>query len=251
MGVVINKMLINYEVTGEGDPVIVMHGWGQNLDIMYSVVKGLKDQYKVYNIDLPGFGESDEPPYEYCISDYVEFLTKFIEINKIKNPIIIGHSFGCRIAIKYAASSDNVKALILTGAAGLMPKRNMRYYASVYTFKFFKQFKSVPFIKHYIREMMDNSGSEDYRNSSPIMKRVLINSVNEDLTEYLAKIKVPVLLVFGSNDTATPVWMGEKMNSLIENSNLIVYDNASHYAYLERARDFEKDMLKFLRDDVK
>lgn len=250
MGIVVNKMLINYEVTGEGNPVIIMHGWGQNLDIMYSVVKSLGNDYKVYNIDLPGFGESDEPNYEFTIDDYVSFLNEFININKIKKPIIIGHSFGCRIAIKYAAKSDNVKALILTGAAGLKPKRNARYYVSVYTYKFFKQFKDFPFLKHYIREMMENSGSVDYRNSSPIMKKVLINAVNEDLVDSVAQIKVPTLLVFGANDTATPVWMGEKMNSLIDGSKLVVYDNAGHYAYLERADLFEKDILKFLKDDI-
>jgi pimeloyl-ACP methyl ester carboxylesterase len=250
MEIKINDIIINYEQQGAGHPVIVMHGWGQNLEMMYSVVNSLKDNYLVYNIDLPGFGYSDEPNFPYTISDYQCFLEEFIKVNKIVDPIIIGHSFGCRIAIKYAAHNDNVKALILTGAAGIAPKRSIFYYLRVYSYKFFKLFKDVPFIKHYIQEMISNSGSEDYKNSSPIMKEVLKNTVNEDLSPYLSKIKVPTLLVFGSKDDATPLWMGQQMKRDIPNAKLIVYEKLSHYAYVENSVRFKGDMDSFLGKDV-
>jgi len=138
--------------------------------------------------------------------------------------------------------------MVLTGAAGIMPKRSFLYYFRIYTYKFFKLFKDVPFVKHYVREMIDNGGSEDYRNSSPIMKEVVKNTVNTDLTPYLEEIKVPTLLIFGSNDTATPLWMGKLMEEKIKKSKLIVYEGASHYAYLERITDFNRDMLEFLKE---
>lgn len=246
MEVNIKDMVINYEVEGQGQPVIVMHGWGQNLEMMYSVVSSLETNYKVFNIDLPGFGQSDEPPRPYSIDDYTDFLEDFVKINNIENPIIIGHSFGCRIAIKYAARQNKISKMVLTGAAGIIPKRSIFYYIRVYTYKFFKLFRNVYFIKHYIQEMMESGGSEDYRNSSPVMKEVLKLSVNEDLTPCLSKIKVPTLLVFGSEDDATPVWMGKVMNEKIEDSKLVIYDGCSHYAYLEKQSDFNNDMNDFL-----
>ena len=248
MEIIIDNMVINYEKVGQGQPVIVMHGWGQNLEMMYSVVAGLKDNYEVYNIDLPGFGHSDEPGKPYTIDDYTSFLEEFIKLNDIENPIMVGHSFGCRVAIKYAAKNDNLNKLVMTGAAGIMDRHSLIYYFKIYTYKFFKLFKNVPFVKHYIQEMIDNGGSEDYKNSSPIMKEVLKNTVNEDLTPYLAEISVPTLLIFGSKDDATPLWMGHIMDKDIPNSKLIVYDGCSHYAYLERINDFNKDMNHFLKE---
>ncbi|WP_423363825.1 alpha/beta fold hydrolase [Mycoplasma sp. P36-A1] len=246
MEVTIDNMIINYEEIGHGQPVILMHGWGQNLEMMYSIVAGLKDQYHVYNIDLPGFGHSDEPSKAYTIDDYTNFLEEFVKINNIDNPIIIGHSFGCRIAIKYAARKNPVKEMVLTGAAGLIDKKTPLYYFRVYTYKFFKIFKNVPFIKYYIQEAMDNAGSEDYKNSSPVMKGILKNAVNEDLESYLGKITCPVLLIFGSNDDATPVWMAKVMEDKMHNATLKIYQNATHYAYLENIDRFNKDMLEFL-----
>ncbi|MDR3214874.1 MAG: alpha/beta hydrolase [Bacilli bacterium] len=250
MEIIIDNMVVNYEKSGQGQPVILMHGWGQNLEMMYSIVNNLSNSYLVYNIDLPGFGYSDEPSYPYTVSDYVEFLKNFIEINKIINPIIIGHSFGCRIALKYAAFNENVDRMILTGAAGLKSKKNILYYFRIYLFKFFRNFKNFPFIKHYVNEYIENSGSEDYRNSSPMMKEVLKNAINEDAQPYLNNIKVPVLLIFGSEDDATPIWMGEVLNKEIKQSKLIIYDGASHYAYLERNDDFSRDTNNFLKEGI-
>ena len=248
MEIVIDDIVINYEKVGSGQPVIVMHGWGQNLEMMYSIVGALKDNYQVFNIDLPGHGQSDEPLSPYTIDDYTTFLEEFIAKNQIEQPIIVGHSFGCRIAIRYASRNDNLKKLVLTGAAGIMPKRSIIYYFRVYVYKFFKLFKDVPFVKHYIREMMESGGSEDYRNSSPIMKEVLKNTVNTDLTPYLKDVKVPTLLIYGSKDDATPLWMGKVMEAEIKEARLIVYEGCSHYAYLERIEDFNHDMLTFLKD---
>lgn len=247
MEVIIDSMVINYEEVGQGQPVIVMHGWGQNLEMMYSIVNDLKDNYHVYNIDLPGFGHSDEPPSEYTIDDYANFLEEFVKINNIENPILIGHSFGCRIAIKYASRQNQVKEMVLTGAAGIIDKKSILYYLRVYSYKFIKLFKDVPFVKYYIQEAMENSGSEDYKNSSSIMKGVLRNAVNEDLTPLLKEVKCPVLLIFGSNDDATPVWMGKIMEKEMANAKLIIYPNATHYAYLERIDQFSSDMNAFLQ----
>lgn len=253
METVIDNMTINYTKEGTGASVILLHGWGQNIEMMSPIGDALVDNnFEVYNIDLPGFGQSDEPDKPYNLDDYADFLAEFVKKNKIKNPILIGHSFGCRIAIKYTARKDSdVKKLVLTGAAGIKPKRGLIYYIRIYLYKFIKLFQNVPFVKHYIQEAIEKAGSEDYKNSSPIMKEVLKNTVNEDLTSTLKKIDVPTLLVFGSKDDATPLWMGRIMKKEIKNSKLIVYKGLSHYAYLENIKVFNQDVLAFVKDGDK
>lgn len=250
METIIDHMTINYTKEGRGPDVILLHGWGQNIEMMSPIGDALVDNgFAVYNIDLPGFGQSDEPNRAYTLDDYTDFLETFIKKNRIEDPIIIGHSFGCRIAIKYAARKENtVDKLVLTGAAGIKAKHGVVYYAKIYWYKFIKLFKNVPFVKYYVEEALEEAGSEDYRNSSPIMKGVLKNTVNEDLTSTLKKVKVPTLLVFGSKDDATPLWMAKIMHEEIKGSKLIVYKGLSHYAYLENIKVFNEDVLTFLKD---
>ena len=99
----IDDIDIYYELNGDkGKDVILLHGWGQNTIMMDFIAQSLKEHFKVYNIDLPGFGRSEEPKTAYSIEDYVEMLRQFVELNQIENPILIGHSFGCRISLLYA-----------------------------------------------------------------------------------------------------------------------------------------------------
>lgn len=253
MEIVIDKMDINYTKEGTGPSVILLHGWGQNTEMMSPIGDALADNhFQVYNIDLPGFGQSDEPPRAYNLDDYAKFLGEFIKKKKIKNPILIGHSFGCRIAIKYTSSYPNtVEKLVLTGAAGIRPKRGLIYYTRVYIYKVIKSLRNVPFVKHYVEEAIDKAGSEDYKNSSAMMREVLKNTVNEDLTSSLKKIEVPTLLIFGSKDDATPLWMANIMKDEIKDSKLIVYKGLSHYAYLENIKVFNEDVLAFIKDGDK
>ncbi|MGL4383105.1 MAG: alpha/beta fold hydrolase [Bacilli bacterium] len=247
MKILINEIKINYRVSGQGQPVILMHGWGQNIEMMSSIQDCLEHQYLVYNIDLPGFGQSEELNENLSIDGYVQILKQFIQQQEITNPILIGHSFGCRIALKYATQYQT-KAMVLTGAAGIKDRYSPLYYIRVYFYKFFKLFKDVPFVKHYVLEMMNNAGSSDYRNSSANLKEVLKNAVNTDLTEILQNVKCQVLLIFGSKDQATPVWMGSIMEKLIPQAKLIVYEDMTHYAYLENKEKFCEDVHLFLKD---
>lgn len=90
---------INYEVYGEGIPVILLHGWLTDLETMRPIAENLKLNFQVYLIDVVGFGKSELPEYPLNSDDFGDFLAEFIKILKIKNPILIGHSNGGRIII--------------------------------------------------------------------------------------------------------------------------------------------------------
>lgn len=244
----INGVKVNYEINGCGEPVVLLHGWGQNIAMMKPVSDALIDQFQVVNLDLPGFGGSSEPTFAWSIYDYADFLSSFLSYLGIEKPIIIGHSFGVRIAIIYASKHETGK-LVFTGGAGILPKRGIDYYFKVYTYKTTKKILSLPGLKHFKNKLSSKAGSSDYQQASATMKRVLINVVNEDLSCLLKDIKVPTLLIWGANDDATPLWMAKKMESEIKDAGLVVIENAGHFAYFDNVNYFNVVVKTFIGKD--
>ena len=111
----INSVNVNYIQYGEGKDIVLLHGWGQNIEMMKPIGDRLAKHFKITIIDLPGYGGSTEPTYPWEVSGYVEMLKVLFDNLKIDNPILIGHSFGGRIAIIYS-SRYAVEKLVLLGA---------------------------------------------------------------------------------------------------------------------------------------
>ena len=247
--IVIDDIKLHYEKYGDkGRPVILLHGWGQNTEMMAFIGEFLKSHFTVYNIDFPGFGLSDEPKEAWGSEDYSEFLRKFANEFGIEDPIIIAHSFGCRVALQYAYRYP-VHKMVLTGAAGVRDDRGIDYYAKVYGYKLGKKILSLKPFEKYKDRFIKNAGSEDYRNSSGVMRSTFVKVVNEDLKPLLKDIKTETLLVFGSNDEATPVEKGKIMEKLMPDAALVVFENDDHYAYFHEAQRFNLVLDAFLRSD--
>jgi pimeloyl-ACP methyl ester carboxylesterase len=240
----------NYKVIGEGYPIVLMHGWGCEIKTFALLENHLSSSFKVYNIDFPGFGKSQEPPIPWGTADYEAWFKAFLNILQIENPILIGHSFGGRIAIR-TAKDTSTKKMILIGSAGIKPTRTLKYYLKVYTFKIMKTFASLPgiyewFGKDLIEEQRRKSGSSDYQQASEIMKGTLSKVVNEDLKCFMSDIKAPTLLIYGENDTATPIKDAKIMEKLIPDAGLVILKNAGHYVFLELAAQVHAIIDNFL-----
>lgn len=235
----IDGVTMRYDVEGSGSrPVIVMHGWGceaRTVDVLEQAA--LLPSTRVYNLDLPGFGKSTEPTEVWGIDRYTRFIEEFCRREGIERPVLIGHSFGGRIAIMMA-SRTAVDRVVLVDAAGIKPRRSLRYYIKVYSFKAARHI--LPYIAGrkradcIIDRMRGRSGSSDYRNASPAMRAIMSRVVNEDLTPLLHLIKAPTLLIWGEKDTATPLRDARKMKRLIPDAGLVSYPEAGHYSFLER-----------------
>ena len=210
-----------------GKEVVLLHGWGQNIEMMDPIGKGLEKDYHITIVDLPGFGKSDEPPFGWTIYDYYDVVKILLKNLKIKNPTLIGHSFGGRISIIYAAKESVDKLVLLSSPFRKSEKKDS---LKIKTLKFLKK---VPLLKDLEDYAKSKLGSTDYRNATPIMRRVLVNTVNEDLTNYLRDIEVPTILIWGENDTAVSVDDAKYAESIMKDAALIVYDKCTHYAYLE------------------
>ena len=226
----IKDVNINYIQYGnkKGKDIVLLHGWGQNIEMMDPIGKGLEKDFFITNIDLPGFGKSSEPTYGYTIYDYYEVLDELLTKLKIKNPILIGHSFGGRISIIYAAKKKVDKLVLLSSPFRRSNKKNS------IKVKLLKFMKKVPVIKELESYMKTKIGSTDYKNATPMMRTILVNTVNEDLTGYLKQISNPTLLIWGDNDTAVSVEDAKYAESIMKDAGLVIYEGCTHYAYLER-----------------
>lgn len=237
---------------GSGNDVILLHGWGQNKEMMGQIFTHLKDRFRVFSIDFPGFGESGEPPEPWGVPEYEAFLASFIEACGIVCPILIGHSFGCRVAIRYAADhQDNVRKMVLTGAAGIRPKRGLDYHVRTGVYKTGKWLLKVSGQKKRLEELQRNAGSADYRNTSGVMRGTFVKVVNDDVSPVLGQVVCPVLLIWGENDDAVPLWMGRKMEQEMKDAGLAVFENDDHWAYWHQADRFNRVLDVFLEGDVK
>lgn len=249
MDVIINDVKVNYTKAGsKGRDVILMHGWGQNIEMMKPIADHLSDDFIVYNIDLPGFGESEKPQVVSGVEEYSEMLEKFIIKNAINNPIIIAHSFGVRIALLYAAHNPVYK-LVLTGGAGIIPKRGLKYYLKTYIYKFGKLVLSLPGLGQIKENFQKKSGSADYQALDGMMRDSFVKIVNLDISPYLKDVKAETLLVWGEDDDATPLWMGKKMEKEIPNAGLAIFENEGHYAYWNQMPRFLSVIDIFLKED--
>ena len=232
----------------KGRPVVLLHGWGQNLEMMANIAIFLKEHFKVYSLDLPGFGKTSEPRQAYSVKDYAEWLHKFLVALEVADPIIIGHSFGCRIAFHYAYHYP-VHRMCLTGAAGLRPSRSILWYIRTYSYKIGKRIILASPFKGILKKLQDNVGSADYRNASGIMRATLVKVVNDDVRDLLPHIDVETLLVFGSEDEATPLASGKQLEKLLPNAALVIFEGDDHYAYFHQATRFNAVLDAFLKRD--
>lgn len=241
---------VRVEVTGEGRPLILMHGWGCDHTTVRSIAATAAQTHKVYNIDFPGFGESTEPPQVWGVEEYTRLIEVFAKNEGIEAPVLVGHSFGGRVAILYA-SRNAVDKVVLVDAAGIKPKRSLKYYAKVYSFKAGKKFWQLVLGKEKAQERIEKMrakrGSSDYANSSPMMRAILSKVVNEDLTDKLPLIKAPSLMIWGENDTATPLADARLMNKLIPDSGLVSFPNCGHYSFLDNPGQFRAVLSSFLK----
>lgn len=230
----ISSCRIHYDIQGSGPVMVLLHGWGQNMIMMQFIQDYFKRRYTVVNMDLPGFGESDEPLEAWGIYEYTNMLKAFLDQQKFHDPILVAHSFGARIALRYAYLYP-VSKMILTGAAGIKKKHNLRYYMKVYAYKLRKRFQP------------DNKmGSPDFVSASPIMKGVLVRSVEEDLRPLLKSIACETLLVWGEEDEATPLWMGRVMEKEMIHATLVTMEEDDHFAYFHQPKRFLAIMEYFL-----
>lgn len=240
----IKNIDINYIDYGEGkDTVVLLHGWGQNIEMMKPIGDRLSNNFHIIIVDLPGFGLSEEPKEVFTVYDYVEIIHELLKSLKITNPIMVGHSFGGKISLVYA-SKYKTKKLVTFGS----PFKKEITKLSLKT-KVLKKLKQVPGINKLEDFAKKHIGSTDYKNASKMMRDILVDTVNLDVSSDVKKIKCPTLLIWGTNDEAVSIESAKELETLISDCGLVEYEGCSHYAYLERLNQTINILNSFLRGE--
>ena len=225
----INNVDINYIDYGEGkNTIVLLHGWGQNIDMMKPIGDKLQKNNRIVIVDLPGFGQSNEPDTIWTMYEYTDCIHELLKKLKVTNPIMVGHSFGGKISLIYA-SKYKIKKLVLFGS----PFKKEIKKLSIKT-RLLKALKKVPMLNKLEGFAKKHMGSRDYREASEFMRKILVEHVNLDITEEVKKIKSPTLIVWGTMDQEVPIERAYELEKLIDDSAVIPYEGCSHYAYLER-----------------
>jgi len=226
MRIKVKNVDVNYIQYGEGKDIVLLHGWGQNIEMMKPIGDNFCDRFRITILDFPGFGQSSEPDFDWSISDYALMLEEFIKKLDIKKPIVMGHSFGGRVAIRYSANNP-IEKLILFGSPCIRIQEKLPLYVVV-----LKKLKQLPGLNSFGEYMKKYIGSRDYKAASPLMRKVLVNTVNEDLSSYARNIEEPTLLIWGDRDTEAPLNDARQLEKIMIDAALIILPG-SHYAYLE------------------
>lgn len=249
---------IIYQKVGEGKPLIILHGWGSSKRVMMPAAQNLSHLRTNFVLDLPGFGDSPEPPNAWSIDDYADAVQAFIEFLDEEKVDVLVHSFGGRIILKLCArdfGKTHIDKVLITGGAGMKPKRSLKFYIKKYTAKILK----APFmvLPGSLREkalgwlrstsLWKSLGSSDYSKLSGVMRETFVKSVTEHLESSLPQIPHEVLLLWGQNDDATPVYQAKRIEKGIENAALVIIEDAGHYAFLDKPKQFARIAEAFFK----
>ena len=228
---------ISYEIINPNAKVdlIVLHGWGSNKNLMKQSFSPFMDGFRHIYIDLPGFGGStcSMSLTTADVTRIVELL--MVHINASKD-IILGHSFGGKVALLLEP-----KVLVLVASAGIYIPKSLKIKFKIALFKILKSIGLSKFRSLFV--------AQDAKELSEHMYQTFKNVVDEDYSELFASFNAKALLCWGKDDTATPLSSAQKIDALMKNSTLEVYEG-DHYFFMKNAHDIslkiEKTFLETL-----
>jgi pimeloyl-ACP methyl ester carboxylesterase len=233
-------------------PILILHGW--NLSAVK--FKPLGDEfrkrgYKVLCPDLPGFGVAPKPKSSLYLSDYISFIKKYLIENKIDRVVLVGHSFGGRIGIKFAAENPKLlHALILTGTPGInpIPAAKISFFLVLTKLgKFALSLPGLSFMQNISRKLLYKmAGANDFYNTDEKMRETFKNVIKEILLPYLNQIDISTLLIWGAEDKIVPINIAQQMKKLIEGAKLVIIPDARHGLPWTHPKLFAEEVERFL-----
>lgn len=221
--------------------LVYLHGWGQNIEMMEPIAKPFYDEQNILILDLPGFGSSEEPKSVWSLEDYANMVHTLVDKLKCNEIVLIGHSFGGKVAIVYA-SLYKVSKLVLIAS----PYKVSRKKVSLKV-KILKRLAKIPLLKNWALKTKQKMGSTDYRNATPKMRDILVKHVNTDVTENLKKIDCPTIILWGTNDTAVGIENAYEIEALLSDGAVIPFVGRTHYVYLEELNKTVEILKSFIR----
>lgn len=251
----VNGLRIAESILGDGSPVLMLHGWGANINLMLPLAQKLAlSGYKNYVLDLPGFGESDVPPDAWGVLDYANFVLVYLDHHALEQVHLVGHSFGGRLGLVLGAEhSQRIDKMVLIDSAGVRtpPSRSSQLRLKAYRLALTTLNRvGLSAQSNQLRAWYTGRyGSSDYKAASGVMRETFVRVVNEDLLPYAARVRPSTLLMWGDQDQDTPLWQGKLLEQMIPDAGLVVWEGAGHYSYLDRLADTARVIDHFFKQD--
>ena len=192
--ITVNGIETNQLIQGEGQPLLMLHGWGANMKLLQPLADKLVPfGYKIYMLDLPGFGDSADPPEPYTVFDYANFCIQYLDHHKLDKVYLFGHSFGGRLGLILGSEYANrIQKMALSDSAGIkteapLPARlKLKTYQSIRKGLYSVGAKSLA---DNLREYYNKRyGSTDFQQVSGVMRQTFINVVNQGLLDYAKRV---------------------------------------------------------------
>lgn len=222
---------------GEGEPLILVHGLSASTLWWRRNIAALAQQYRMYLLDLPGFGSMRRLYYRFVLDDMADWLLAWMGAMGIARASLIGHSMGGYICLHVAARQpEKVRRLVLVAPAGLPHKKTILGYAFPLTLAV-----------HYAAPTFLPILFYDALRTGPLtFLSATQNLLRKDLRNVLTSVITPTLLVWGVNDALVPVAFATVFRQEIANSRLLLLNKAGHVAMYDAAREFNEAVLAFL-----
>lgn len=232
--------------------VIILHGWnlaGNRFTPLADVF--LSRGFRVFTPDFPGFGSEPAPKNPWHVVDYAEFLKTYMGKNHIHSPVLVGHSFGGRVALKFShIYPGELKALILTGTPGFSPVPTKKLVFFMALSKVGGLLFALPVLHvlaDYARRFLYYvAGSRDFLRAEGTMRQTFKNIVRDDLLPAMESVSVPCLLLWGEFDVMVPLIIGQRMQQAIPNATIKVIPESDHSVPFKQPDIFASYVVAFL-----
>ncbi len=265
--IILNSQLLSYysitsdknnsELIDPKNAIIWLHGWRSNSNNWTAIIQRILNQtsnqnlqsYQNIAIDFPGFGQSPIPSnieqQPWTLQQYADTIYEFIRSQKFNKVILVGHSFGGRISMLLASSKyaykmqDTLGKIILVGSHGFADNSKAKNIKQTIA-KIVKPIFNLELFQPLKKIIYTSMGSQDYL-ATPKLQKTFVNVINQDLSENIKTITVPINMIWGGSDEATPVEFTDRIKALAEQSPIVTIDiieEAGHYSFLDQSSQF-------------
>jgi pimeloyl-ACP methyl ester carboxylesterase len=245
---VVDGLRVHFRLRGSGDPVVLLHGWGQTSLSFAGIMAALEKRFRVLAPDLPGFGFSESPPATWGSAEYAGVVASLIKNAGFERADVLGHSFGGKVAVALAASRPElVKRLVLVAApvVRLPPAAGVQSRARGYTIARKLAELAPPLRDRILGWARDRYGSEDYKAAGEL-RSTFVKVVNEDWRTEMKGLRSPLLLVYGERDTDVPLAVAREALAEAPSAELAVIEGAGHFPFLDDSDRFLDAVTRFL-----
>lgn len=236
MKVIVDGLAVEYKDEGQGPILVLLHGWMDSLKTFDALTEQLSAMYRVVRPDLPGFGGSEMPREPWHVEEYSRFVADLCAKLDLQPAAFVGHSLGGRILLKgFANGTLSAPKIVLIASAGVADRRTLRNWSYKMVAKAGRAATAIPpftLLRAKLRAKLYAAAKSDYPTAGA-MTPTFLNVIGEDLAPLAPLVKVPALLIWGSDDRTTPLAEGKRLESLMPHATLNVIDDAGHFVHQE------------------